>query len=248
MIVFVTGATAGFGAAVTRRFVKAGHQVIASGRRADRLAALKAELGDAVVTLALDVTDRRATDALPGSLPKEVAEVDLLVNNAGLALGIEPAHRVALDDWEKMIATNVTGLTRMTRAILPGMVERGRGHIVNIGSVAGKYAYPGGNVYGATKAFVDHFSDNLRADLLGTPVRVTNIEPGLVGGTEFSNVRYKGDDEKAAKMYDGVVPLSADDIADAVFWVATRPAHVNINSVQLMPVCQAPGGTVVKRN
>ena len=248
MIVFVTGATAGFGAAITRRFVKAGHQVIASGRRADRLAALKAELGDAVIPFTLDVTDRQATDALPGSLPPALSAVDVLVNNAGLALGLEPAHKAALDDWETMIATNVTGVTRMTRALLPGMVERGRGHVINLGSVAGQFPYPGGNVYGATKAFVDQFSLNLRADLLGTPVRVTNIEPGFSGGTEFSNVRFKGDDEKAAKLYDGTQPLSADDVAEAVFWVATLPPHVNINSLQMMPVCQAFGPFVIKRD
>ncbi len=248
MIVLVTGASSGFGAAIARRFARDGHTVVASGRRADRLDALVAELGDAVVPFVLDVTDRAATDALPGSLPARVRDVDLLVNNAGLALGLEPAQRADLDDWEAMIDTNVKGLARMTRALLPGMVERGRGHIVNIGSVAGKYAYPGGNVYGSTKAFVDHFSDNLRADLLGTPIRVTNIEPGLVGGTEFSNVRFKGDDGRAAKAYEGAQPLVADDIAEAVFWVATLPARVNVNKLQVMPVCQAPGGTVVKRS
>ncbi len=248
MIVFVTGATAGFGAAIARRFAHAGHTVVAAGRRAERLDALASELGDAIVPFVLDVTDRAATDALPGSLPPRVAGVDVLVNNAGLALGLEPAQRADLDDWEAMIDTNVKGLARMTRALLPGMVERGRGHVVNIGSVAGKYAYPGGNVYGATKAFVDHFSDNLRADLLGTPIRVTNVEPGLVGGTEFSNVRFKGDDARAGKAYEGTEPLTPDDIAEAVFWVATLPARVNVNKLQLMPVCQAPGGTVVKRS
>ncbi len=247
MIVLVTGATAGFGAAITRKFVAEGHRVVASGRRADRLQALADELGDAVATLTLDVADRAATEALVDRLPADFAAVDLLVNNAGLALGLEPAHRVALDDWETMIDTNVKGLTRMTRALLPGMVERGRGHIVNLGSVAAHFPYPGGNVYGATKAFVDQFSLNLRADLLGTPVRVTNVEPGLCGGTEFSNVRFKGDDEKAAKIYDGTQPLTAEDIADTVYWVASRPAHVNINSVQMMPVCQAFGPLAIKR-
>ncbi len=247
MIVLVTGATAGFGAAITRKFVAEGHRVVASGRRADRLQALADELGDAVATLTLDVADRAATEALVDRLPADFAAVDLLVNNAGLALGLEPAHRVALDDWETMIDTNVKGLTRMTRALLPGMVERGRGHIVNLGSVAAHFPYPGGNVYGATKAFVEQFSLNLRADLLGTPVRVTNVEPGLCGGTEFSNVRFKGDDEKAAKIYDGTQPLTAEDIADTVYWVASRPAHVNINSVQMMPVCQAFGPLAIKR-
>ena len=248
MIVFVTGATAGFGAAITRKFVAEGHRVVASGRRADRLEALAGELGESVLPLTLDVTDRAATEALLDRLPPAFAAVDLLVNNAGLALGLEPAHQVALDDWETMIDTNVKGLTRMTRALLPGMVERGRGHIVNLGSVAAHFPYPGGNVYGATKAFVEQFSLNLRADLLGTPVRVTNIEPGLCGGTEFSSVRFKGDDAKAAKLYDGTQPLTSEDIADAVYWVASRPAHVNINSVQMMPVCQAFGPLAVKRN
>ncbi len=247
MIVFVTGATAGFGAAITRKFVAEGHQVIAAGRRADRLEALAKELGSAVLPFTLDVTDRAATEAVASRLPATFAAVDVLVNNAGLALGLEPAQKADLDDWETMIETNVKGLTRMTRSLLPGMVERGRGHIVNLGSVAGQFPYPGGNVYGATKAFVDQFSLNLRADLLGTPVRVTNVEPGLCGGTEFSSVRFKGDDEKAAKIYDGTQPLTSEDIAETVFWVTARPPHVNINSIQMMPVCQAFGPLAIKR-
>ncbi len=248
MIVFITGATAGFGAAIARKFVAEGHRVVASGRRTDRLDALAAELGDAVLPFTLDVTDRAATESIVDRLPQDFADVDILVNNAGLALGLEPAHRVALNDWETMIATNISGLTRMTHALLPGMVDRRRGHIVNLGSVAAHFPYPGGNVYGATKAFVDQFSLNLRADLLGTPVRVTNIEPGLCGGTEFSSVRFKGDDARAAKIYDGTQPLTSEDIADTVYWVTTRPAHVNINSVQMMPVCQAFGPLAVKRD
>lgn len=248
MIVFVTGATAGFGAAIARRFVHEGHRVVAAGRRAERLDQLVDELGAALHPMVLDVTDRDAVEGLVARLPEAFAAVDVLVNNAGLALGLEPAHRVALDDWETMIDTNVKGVTRMTRALLPGMVERGSGHIVNLGSIAAHFPYPGGNVYGATKAFVDQFSLNLRADLLGTPVRVTNVEPGLCGGTEFSNVRFRGDGERAAKIYDGTEPLTADDIADTVFWVASRPAHVNINSVQMMPVCQAFGPLAVKRS
>ena len=246
MIVLVTGATAGFGAAITRRFVSAGHRVIATGRRHDRLDALVAELGDAVLAVPLDVTDRAATEALPAQLPAAFAAVDVLVNNAGLALGLEPAQSAALDDWETRIDTNVKGVARMTRAMLPGMVERGRGHVVNLGSVAGQSPYPGGNVYGATKAFVDQFSLNLRADLLGTPVRVTNIEPGLVG-TDSSNVRFDGDDTKAAKTYDGTRAMTPDDVAEAVFWVTTLPAHVNVNSLQMMPVRQAFGSFAIKR-
>ncbi len=247
MIVFVTGATAGFGAAITRKFVSEGHQVIAAGRRTDRLEELATELGAAVLPFTLDVTDRAATESVAARLPAAFAAVDVLVNNAGLALGLEPAQAANLDDWETMIDTNVKGLTRMTRSLLPGMVERGRGHVVNLGSVAGQFPYPGGNVYGATKAFVDLFSLNLRADLLGTPVRVTNVEPGLCGGTEFSKVRFKGDDEKAAKIYDGTQPLTSEDIADTIYWITSRPPHVNINSIQMMPVCQAFGPLAIKR-
>lgn len=248
MIVFITGATAGFGTAIARTFIREGHKVVAAGRRKERLAALATELGDALLPFALDITDRSAVEAVAGALPSGFAAIDVLVNNAGLALGLEPAHKIDLDDLDTMIATNVTGLARMTRALLPGMVARNRGHIVNLGSVAAHFPYPGGNIYGATKAFVHQFSLNLRADLLGTPVRVTNIEPGLCGGTEFSNVRFKGDDAKAAKLYEGTEPLTATDIADTVYWVATRPAHVNINSVQMMPVCQAFGPLAVKRS
>ena len=247
MIVFVTGATAGFGAAIARRFVAAGHRVVAAGRRRERLDELKAELGDAVHPLVLDVTDRAAVEAVGSSLPEDFSGIDVLVNNAGLALGLEPAQAANLDDWDTMIDTNVKGLTYMTRAMLPGMIERGRGHVVNLGSVAAHFPYPGGNVYGATKAFVEQFTLNLRADLLGTPVRVSVVEPGLCGGTEFSNVRFKGDDAKASKVYDGTQPLTADDVAEAVFWVTTLPAHVNINSVQMMPVCQAFGPLAIKR-
>lgn len=191
--------------------------------------------------------DRAAVEAAAAALPTEFAAIDVLVNNAGLALGVEPAHRASLDEWQTMIDTNCTGLVTVTRALLPGMVERGRGHIFNLGSVAGSYPYPGGNVYGATKAFVRQFSLNLRADLIGTPLRVTDIEPGLCGGTEFSNVRYRGDDEKAANVYANVQPLTAEDIADTIYWIATRPAHVNINTIEMMPVAQAPAGLAVHR-
>jgi 3-hydroxy acid dehydrogenase/malonic semialdehyde reductase len=240
MIVLVTGATAGFGAAIARRFVAEGHRVIAAGRRADRLAALRAELGAAaVLALPLDVRDRAAVAATLGALPPDWAEVDVLVNNAGLALGLEPAQRADLDQWETMIDTNTKGLAFVTRAILPGMVARDRGHVVNMGSVAALYAYPGGNVYGATKAFVKQFSLNLRADLFGTKIRVTDIEPGLVGGSEFSVVRFGGDAARAASMYEGTDPLLPEDIAEAVFWVTTQPARVNVNTLELMPVCQS---------
>lgn len=239
MIVFVTGASAGFGTAIVRRFVRDGAQVIAAGRRAERLHALANELGTAVLPLVLDVRDNAAVENAVASLPPHFAAVDVLVNNAGLALGLEPAQRARLDDWDTMIDTNIKGLTYMTRALLPGMVERGRGDIINIGSIAGEWPYPGGNVYGATKAFVRQFSLNLRADLLGTGVRVTDIEPGLCGGTEFSQVRFHGDEQKAAAVYKGTEPLTAEDIADTVQWIVSRPPHVNINTISLMPVGQA---------
>ncbi|MDO9451463.1 MAG: SDR family oxidoreductase [Stagnimonas sp.] len=247
-VVFITGASAGFGVAMARRFVASGSRVILAGRRGERLQALAAELGVAALPLVLDVCDRAAVEAASAQLPADFSAVDLLINNAGLALGLEPAHRASLDDWQQMIDTNVKGLVTVTHALLPGMVARGRGHIVNLGSTAGEWPYPGGNVYGATKAFVHQFSMNLRADLLGTPIRVSNIEPGLCGGTEFSSVRFHGDSAKADKVYENTQPLTADDIAETVHWVATLPAHVNINNVQLMPVCQANGPLAVHRS
>jgi 3-hydroxy acid dehydrogenase/malonic semialdehyde reductase len=247
MIVFVTGASAGFGAAIARAFVKGGHRVVAAARRRDRLDALSAELGDKLLPFELDVRDSAAVAAAPAALPPEFAAVDVLVNNAGLALGLEPAQRALLDDWQTMIDTNCTGLVHVTRAFLPGMVERNCGHVFNLGSVAGSWPYPGGNVYGATKAFVRQFSLNLRADLAGTALRVTDIEPGLCGGTEFSNVRFRGDDEKAATVYKDVQPLTPEDIADSIYWIATRPAHVNINTIELMPVAQSFAGLTIHR-
>ncbi len=245
--VLVTGATAGFGVAIARRFVRDGHRVIATGRRAGRLHTLRDELGDALHPLPLDVTDVGSVAALPDSLPEVWRDIDVLVNNAGLALGLEPAHEARLEDWDRMVATNVTGLIHLTRALLPGMVERNRGHVVNIGSVAGNYPYPGGHVYGATKAFVKQFALNLKADLVGTNVRVTNIEPGLVGGTEFSRVRFRGDEGRAAQVYESTQPLTAEDVAEAVAWAVALPAHVNINRIELMPTCQGPGPLVTKR-
>jgi 3-hydroxy acid dehydrogenase/malonic semialdehyde reductase len=249
-IVFVTGATTGFGAAIARRFAAEdpGVRIVAAGRRQQRLDALRGELGgDRVLPLAFDVADRGAVERAVRSLPPAFAAVDVLVNNAGLALGMEPAQRASLDDWDTMVDTNVKGLMYVTHALLPGMVERNRGHVVNIGSTAGEFPYPGGNIYGATKAFVRQFSLNLRSDLLGTAVRVTDIEPGLVGGTEFSNVRFKGNDERAAAVYGGVDALTPENIADAVHWVATRPARVNVNTLQVMPVCQAFAPLAIKR-
>ena len=241
--VLVTGATAGFGEATARRFLANGHKVIALGRRVERLEALKASLPPEqqkkLLTLAVDVCDSVKVDELASTLPADFANVTVLVNNAGLALGLEPAHQAYLSDWDRMIDTNIKGLVHMTRAFLPGMVERKCGHVINLGSVAANYPYPGGNVYGGTKAFVKQFSLNLRADLVGTPVRVTCIEPGMCSGTEFSNVRFKGDDAKAETVYTGVKALSADDVAEAIFWSATLPSHMNINVLEVMPVQQA---------
>ncbi len=248
LTILVTGATAGFGDAIARRLVLDGHRVIATGRRSDRLHALQRDLGAASMPFSLDVTDPASVAALPGSLPEGWREVDALINNAGLALGLEPAQKADVAQWDRMIATNITGLVHMTRALLPGMVERNRGHVVNIGSVAGSYPYPGGHVYGGTKAFVKQFSLNLKADLVGSLVRVTDIEPGLCGGTEFSNVRFSGDDARAAAVYQGTEPLTAHDIAEAVAWVVALPRHVNINRIEMMPTCQSAGPLTVKRS
>jgi len=243
----VTGATAGFGLAVTHRLVRDGWRVIATGRRADRLDALAHALGGKVLAHVLDVTDAAAVAALPGSLPADWQEIDALINNAGLALGLAPAHTAKIEDWDRMVATNVTGLIHVTRALLPGMVARDRGHIVNLSSVAATYPYPGGHIYGASKAFVEQFSLNLRADLIGTNVRVTSIEPGLCGGTEFSAIRFGGDQDRAARVYEGTEPLTANDIAESISWVLHLPARMNINRIEMMPTCQASGPLAVKR-
>jgi NADP-dependent 3-hydroxy acid dehydrogenase YdfG len=246
LVVLVTGATAGFGAATARRFAQAGSRVIATGRRAERLVALKKELGARCHAACYDVTDRSATDKMLQELPAEFSGINVVVANAGGALGLEPAHQADLDDWEQMIAININGLLYTVRATLPGMVERDEGHVVLLGSVAGDYPYPGGNVYGAAKAFVKQFALNLRADLLGANVRVTNIEPGLAE-TEFSLVRFKGDAEKAATPYKGLTPMSADDIAEQIFWACTLPRHVNINRIQSMATMQAFSPFAFKR-
>lgn len=248
MIVIVTGASSGFGAQIARKFAENGHKVIATGRRKQRLDELAAEIGPNLLPLQMDVTDKKSIESALASLPPDWQEIDVLVNNAGLALGVEPAQKASLEDWETMIATNCKGLVTMTHMLLPAMVARGSGTVINLGSTAGAYPYPGGNVYGATKAFVDQFTINLRADLVGTGVRATNIAPGLCGGTEFSNVRFKGDDAAAAKVYEGTVPLSASDIADTAFWIATLPPHVNINYIEMMPTCQGFSPFTIKRN
>jgi 3-hydroxy acid dehydrogenase / malonic semialdehyde reductase len=248
-VAFVTGASSGFGAAIARRYAGAGTRVVATARREDRLAALVDEFGeDLIFVSGLDVRNRDAIERLVASLPPEFAEVDVLVNNAGLALGLEPAQEADLDEWEQMIETNCTGLVYVTRALLPGMVARRRGHVVNMGSIAATYPYPGGNVYGATKAFVHQFSLNLRADLHGTGVRVTCIEPGLVGGSEFSEVRFAGDAERTESVYAGTEPLTPEDIASAVEWVTAQPERVNVNLLELMPVVQSFGALPVDRD
>ncbi|NOY13368.1 MAG: SDR family NAD(P)-dependent oxidoreductase [Deltaproteobacteria bacterium] len=241
--ILITGATSGFGAACAKRFAAEGWQLILTGRRTERLEQLQGELGRAVrQIIPLDVRDRHQVFEQLGPLEN----IDLLLNNAGLALGLEPSWEVAIDDWETMVDTNIKGLMYCTRAVLPQMVARNRGHVVTIGSVAGSWPYPGGNVYGGTKAFVQQFSRNLRADLAGKKVRVTNIAPGMAE-SEFSNVRFKGDDEKAAQVYQGTDPLLPEDIAEMVWWVATLPAHVNINAIEAMPVAQSWGPLAVQR-
>jgi 3-hydroxy acid dehydrogenase/malonic semialdehyde reductase len=237
-IVFVTGASSGFGAAVARRFAIDGARVIVSARRAERVQELASEFGPQVLPLTLDVRDRSAVAAAVAALPEEFKAVDLLVNNAGLALGLGPAQEADLDDWDQMIDTNCKGLVYCTREILPGMVARKRGHVINLGSVAGTWPYPGGNVYGGTKAFVHQFSLNLRSDLHGTGVRVTCIEPGMAD-TEFSTVRFSGDKSKADNVYTGMQPMTADDIAESIHWAASLPQHLNVNTIELMPTAQS---------
>jgi 3-hydroxy acid dehydrogenase/malonic semialdehyde reductase len=236
--VFVTGASSGFGAAVARRFAAEGARVVAAARRSDRVRDLAAELGPQVLPLTLDVRDRAAVAAAVGGLPPDFAAVDVLVNNAGLALGLNPAQDADLDDWDQMIDTNCKGLVYCTREILPGMVARGSGHVINLGSVAGSYPYPGGNVYGGTKAFVHQFSLNLRSDLHGTGVRVTCVEPGMAD-TEFSLTRFSGDKTKADAVYAGMQPMTPDDVAESIYWAASLPAHVNVNTIELMATAQS---------
>ncbi len=246
--ILITGASAGFGAACARAFARPGNRLILAARRSEPLQLLQQELAPRcdVHSVVLDVRDREAVAALPGSLPPEFREIDVLINNAGLALGLEPAQEADLDDWETMVDTNIKGVMYCTRSILPGMVARNRGHIVNISSTAGAWPYPGGNVYGGTKAFVTQFSRNLRCDLLGSKVRVTCIQPGMAE-TEFSQVRFKGDTEKAASVYAGTEPLTPQDLADTIAWVVDRPPHVNINTLELMSIDQCWGPFLVHR-
>lgn len=244
--VLVTGGSSGIGRACVAQFLAEGCHVIATGRNTDKLKTLHDLHGANAHTLktaTLDVTDRKAVEHFCAQLDQAP---DILVNSAGLALGREVAQEALMDDWQVMVDTNISGMLYITHALLPRMVVRGRGHIINLGSIAGDYPYPGGNVYGASKAFVKQFSLNLRADLLGTPLRVTNIEPGMVQ-TPFSDVRFKGDHAKAAQVYEGADPLTADDIANSIAWVAGLPEHVNINRMEIMPVCQASQALLIDR-
>ena len=243
--VIVTGATSGFGSATAQKFAEAGAHVVVAGRREERLAALKDQFGDLIHAIPLDVRDNAAVAVAFSDLPPPFDAPTVLVNNAGLALGLQPADKADLEEWTRMIDTNITGLTTVTHAVLPGMVDRGHGHIINLGSVAGTYPYPGGNVYGATKAFVHQFSLNLRGDLVDKNIRVTCVEPGAAE-TEFSEVRL-GDRGKAAEFYKGFKPLSAEDVAEAVFFAATLPEHVNINVIEMMPTAQAFAGYSISR-
>lgn len=245
--IFITGATAGFGLACAKLFVQNGAKVIATGRREDRLSTLKKELGNNVHTIILDVRDKESVKSAIENLPKEFSQVDMLINNAGLALGLSSFDKQSEDDLEQMVQTNIMGVLHCTHALLPAMIARNNGHIVNISSIAGTYPYPGGNVYGATKAFVTQFSLNLRADVLGKNIRITNIEPGMCD-TEFSTVRFKGDKEKAESVYSGMQPLTAQDIAETILWTICRPAHVNINRVEIMPTQQAFSPFAVSRD
>lgn len=239
-IALITGATSGFGAATARRFAADGWKLVLTGRREERLQEMVDELGgpDRVLARPMDMRDRKAVEQGLGDLPEAFAAVELLVNNAGLARGLEPAWEYDVDDWEVMIDTNIKGLLYATHTVLPGMVERNRGHVVNLGSTAASWPYVGGNTYGGTKAFVQQFTRNLRADLTGRPIRATLIEPGLCE-TEFSIVRFGGDAEKAKSLYEGKDPIRAEDIAETIWWVVNMPAHVNINRIEMMPVSQS---------
>jgi NADP-dependent 3-hydroxy acid dehydrogenase YdfG len=247
--IFITGATSGIGLGCARKFADNGDRLILTGRNTEKLEAIRRELADKgteVLTLAFDVRDRQAARQAIDSLPAEWQQIDVLVNNAGLALGLEPEYQGSLDDWETMIDTNIKGLLTMTRLIVPQMVERNSGHIINIGSVAGDAAYAGGNVYCATKAAVKALTDGLRIDVADTAVRVTNLKPGLVE-TNFSNIRFKGDTSRAAKLYQGIKPLTGDDIADVAVYAANAPAHVQIAEVLILATHQASGSVIVRK-
>ena len=247
--VLITGATSGIGLGCARKFAKNGDRLILTGRNEQRLTEIRKELtekGTQVVTMAFDVRDSKKAQQLMSQLPQEWQDIDVLVNNAGLALGLEPEYEGNLEDWEIMIDTNIKGLLTMTRLVVPGMVQRNRGHIINIGSVAGDAAYAGGNVYCATKAAVKALTDGLRIDVANTAIRVTNLKPGLVE-TNFSNVRFHGDEERAKKLYTGIKPLTGDDIADVAVYAANAPEHVQIAEVLILATHQASGSVIVRK-
>lgn len=249
-IALITGATSGIGEGCARKFAEGGYRLILTGRNKEKLEGLRHELslkGTDVLTLCFDVRDRQAAMEAIESIPEEWREIDVLVNNAGLALGLDPEYEGDLDEWETMIDTNVKGLLTMTRLIVPDMVKRNRGHVINIGSIAGDAAYAGGNVYCATKAAVKTITDGLRIDIAHTSVRVTNIKPGLVE-THFSNVRFRGDNARADNVYRGIKPLTGDDIADVVYYVASVPAHVQIAEVTILATHQANGNTIYRES
>lgn len=248
-IVLITGATSGIGLACARKFAKNGDKLILTGRNKQRLAEIQKEqtdVGTEVLTLVFDVRDREAANRALSELPEGWREIDVLVNNAGLALGLEPEYEGRFEDWDTMIDTNLKGLLTMTRFVVPGMVKRNRGHVINIGSVAGDAAYAGGNVYCATKAAVKALTDGLRIDVAGTNVRVTNLKPGLVE-TNFSNTRFHGDTERAANVYKGIKPLTGDDIADVAVYAANAPEHVQIAEVLILATHQASGSVIVRQ-
>ncbi|MCG3873642.1 SDR family NAD(P)-dependent oxidoreductase [Psychrobacter sp. Ps7] len=247
MNVLITGASAGFGKALAERLVANGHRVIGCARRLEKLNTLADTWGETFLPVVMDVSDTATIPQIIADLPDKFKQIDVLVNNAGLALGTEPAQNASLDDWMRMTDTNIKGLMALTHAVLPAMVARDSGYIINVGSIAGSWPYFGGNVYGATKAFVKQFSLNLRADLIGTQVRVTNLEPGNVAGTEFSNVRYHGDDDKAAKVYDGFKTMTGDDIGNILLWLIESPAHINVNRLEVMPVAQTYNGLTIAK-
>ena len=249
MNILVTGVTAGFGKAIAELLISKGHTVIGTGRRQEKLDELKSQLGDNFIPLNFDVSDLPTTKTALQTLPNDLlTNIDVLVNNAGLALGLEPADKTDFADWQQMVNTNILGLIHLTHEILPLMVANNDGYIINLSSTAGSYPYFGGNVYGATKAFVTQFSLNLRADLVGKNIRVSNIEPGLCGGTEFSNIRFHGDDAKAAQVYDSVQYVTPQDIANMVAWLIEQPKHVNINRIEVMPTAQTFAGLKVVKD
>ena len=244
----ITGASVGLGRATAIALAELGYQLILVARREEKLNELAQQLAVGCHIIACDVTDQEALKAKLDAIPTEFSKIDVLVNNAGLALGLESAHKTEWSDWQTMINTNVTGLAFVTRQILPKMVSQDKGLIINLGSTAGHYAYPGGNMYGASKAFVDHFSISLRADLVGTKIRVTNLIPGLIGETEFSDIRFHGDREAFAGLYDNCQALSPQDIASTISWIVSQPEHININRLEIMPTCQAPAGLTVHKD